>query len=88
MSIERDIMPKVTPKGTDHNLKCLITFCQIHVKFDFIKRKQVNFEAWSYHFIMRTRMRHFSKLVSFYNEYMECMAIVQSLHHLLGTPIL
>lgn len=44
MSIERDIMRKVTPKGTDHNLKCLITFCQIHVKFDFIKRKQLRAE--------------------------------------------
>lgn len=44
MSVERDIMPKVTPKGIDHNLKCLMTFCQIHVKFDFIKRKQLGAE--------------------------------------------
>lgn len=93
MSIERDIIRKVKSKGTDHNLKCLMTFCQIHVNFDFIKRKQLrcgmaNFEACAYHFIIRTRMKHFSKLVSFYNEYMECMAIVQSLHHLLGTLIL
>lgn len=44
MSIERDIMRKVKSKGTDHNLKCLMTFCQIHVKFDFIKRKQLRAE--------------------------------------------
>lgn len=44
MSIERDIMRKVKSKGTDHNLKCLMTFCQIHVNFDFIKRKQLRAE--------------------------------------------
>lgn len=44
MSIERDIIRKVKSKGTDHNLKCLMIFCQIHVNFDFIKRKQLRAE--------------------------------------------
>lgn len=44
LSIERDIILKVKSKGTDHNLNCLRTFFQIHVNFDFIKRKQLRAE--------------------------------------------